>query len=492
MASVASTQAVGALEVVNFLKLLSALATDQSTAWMDRVLKDNEDMKAIVQQKESDNKTFVRTIANLKNELDEQVKRSDDAAAQSADAKTKASELVTEIDGAKKTIAEKDQKLKEDATTIAGLKGNVEALHEEAKKRNDVIEEQKELHVKDSASINKLQGQLVAAETALKTTSNQLKELQDLSCNVVDGTKEFVITEIDKIYGHAKEVAIRYFNEDLPDDILADTHLFEGIRKLVKLPLPASNSGPAKRVRVAAFLASLGSQLADQIFVPFYLLPDENQDLPIGIDTITVMLSNLTHTDPRRELHLRSVLLAISPEEQRRVAYERADEIADDIFENLRHLVTTEQQSSFGNDIFRLCRLAVQIWDTLRSLKAKVEPFTETEEDTEKFWLPAELDSTSQTKKSQANGKPNGLGSKPSLHSLKSARGIKLVWPGFSYGNEVLKQGFMLLESQVERANEEVPLKRNVRAMQRAATASPVLSQRRSVAKKTKLLKAAD
>ncbi|KAI0976978.1 hypothetical protein F4678DRAFT_130532 [Xylaria arbuscula] len=499
MAAVESTQDVSTQEVVDFLKLLNSLASHQSTSFIEKTLKENKTMqdslKATLKEKQEEYHTFARVMAKLKNDLDRAVERSKTAVAESDSAKSRADELTSEIEGAKSTIAARGQALEKGAAEITGLKSNVETLQKVVKTRDDVIKTQEERQAKDSASIKDLEGKLQTTANELVDTSNQLKDLQDLSCKVVDGSKEFVLTEINKVYGYAQRVAFDFFTDDLSDEILGDTHLFDGISRLVKpIPLPASNSGPAKKARIAAFLASLGSKLADQIFVPFYLPPDENQELPegLGIDTITVMLSNLSHTDPKRELHLRSILLAISPQEQRNVAYERADDIAEDIFYELCDIVNKEHHQNFHHDVIKLCRLAVDSWDTLRPLKEKIEPFTETEEDTEKYWLPAELDVSSQAKKPQTPGKPNGLGSKPSLHSLKSAKGIKLVWPGFSYGNEVLKQGFMLLDSQIERANDEAPTKRNVRAMQRAHTASPVQTKRRSITKKSKFFKPVD
>lgn len=293
---------------------------------------------------------------------------------------------------------------------------------------------------------------------------------------------------IDKIYGYAKTIAFKYYSEDLPEEVITNGPLFEEIRKYVKpIPFPASNSYGAKRARIAAFLARLGSRLADRIFLPFYTSLGEDQEQQDGIDTIAFMLSDLSIIDPKRELHLRSVLLAIAPEEQKKIAYDRAEEIANDIYNTLGILLNPERQPEFHHDIKRLCHLAVENWNILRPLREKVEPFTETQEDSEKYWLPAELDGGSQNKKPQTNGKPNGLGSKPSLHSLKSANKVVLVWPGFSYGADVLKQGFMLLDSQVRQADEETQsLKRNVRAMTRAANSSP-MQQRRPVVRKSKL-----
>lgn len=299
------------------------------------------------------------------------------------------------------------------------------------------------------------------------------------------------MTEIDKIYGYAKSVAINYCNEDLPEGILLNVPLFDEIRKIVRpIPFPPSNSVPAKKARIAAFLSLLGSRLADQIFLPFYMSPPEYQEASNGIDSITLMLSDLSLTDPKRELHLRSILLASSPGVQRRIAYERAEDIANEVFEILGILLRPESQDQFQHDIKKLCRLAVESWDTLRPLREKVEPFTETQEDSEKYWLPAELDITSYPKKQQANGKQNGLGSKPSLHSLRASKKITLVWPGFSYGADVLKQGFMLLDSQVRLAEEETQsLRRDRRAMQRASTV-PSVPQGRSVRRKSKMLSA--
>ncbi|KAI1752135.1 hypothetical protein F4782DRAFT_158502 [Xylaria castorea] len=487
-----ATPKVNIPDVVNFLSLLGTLVADPSTTWVKDVLKENEGMKAAVKQKEAESNGFIQAIAKVSQDFNTQVEKSKLAVAQSEEAKTKAGELATEVEDAKKTIADRDQKLQEDATTITDLQGKMESLDKEAKARDEVIKKQEEQQANDGARIMELEGSLGTTQSELDAKTTQLRELRDLSCEVIDGSKDFVLNEINRIYSYAKGVAVMYFGEDLPEDVLANSFLFEEIRKLVRpIPFPNSNSIAAKKARIAAFLASLGSRLADLIFLPYYRELDDGEEEQRGLDAIAVLLSNLSHNDPKRELHLRSVLLAISPGEQRKIACERADMIAGEIFDILGILLSEDQQPKFDHDVRKLCRLAVESWDTLRPLKEKVEPFTQTEEDTEKYWLPAEFDSGSPGKK-QVNGKPNGLGSKPSLHSLKSANKVILVWPGFSYGSEVLKQGFMLLDSQVKSAEEEAPpLKRNQRAMQRAATSSPVLV-RRSTARKSKMFPRSD
>ncbi|KAJ2990273.1 hypothetical protein NUW58_g3034 [Xylaria curta] len=487
MASQADAQGVGPQDVGNFLKLLGALVADPSTTWIGQVIKENAAMKDAAEKQETESKGLVRILAKVSHDHDKQVELSKQAVSQSEEAKTKAGELATEVENAKKTIADRDQKLEENATTITTLQGNVEALDKQVKDRDETIKKHEAQHADDARNIKVLQGTLGTTRIELSAKSNQLKELQDLSCEMVDGSRDFVLEEINKTYNNAKSVAIKYFGEDLPEDIIANALLIEEIRKLVyPIPFPASNSVAAKKVRIAAFLAGLGYRLVDQIYQP-YFIPEEDQAPQHGLDAINTMLSNLSHTDPKRELQLRSVLLAISPEEQTRIAYDRAEVIAEEIFDNLGILLSSDQQPDFARDIRALCRLAVDSWNTLRVLKEKIEPFTQTEEETEKYWLPAELDGGSQKK--QGNGKPNGLGLKPSLHSLRSATKVILVWPGFSYGTEVLKQGFMLLDSQVKLAEEESgPLKRRQRAMQRAENSSPVQQARRSHMRKSKIL----
>ncbi|KAI0872398.1 hypothetical protein GGS24DRAFT_18976 [Hypoxylon argillaceum] len=489
MASTAAAEAAGNPDVASFFELLHALAANPSATWIDQVLKDNEKMKADIKQKEVDSTSLLRSITELMNKLDIESAKSKEAISQSEQAKAKADELAAEIGGANKTIADKDQKLQEDASTITTLQGSVDALGKDVQSRDNIIKKHEEQQEKDLTRIKELEGSLETTKTELEVKLNQLKEIQSLSCEVVDGTKEFVLSEIDKIYRYAKALAMKYCSEDLPADILANGPLFEEIRKLVRpIPLPASNSIPAKKARIAAFLALLGSRLADQIFVPFYISPPGEQEPQNGIDSITCLLSELSFNDPKRELHLRSVLLASSPSEQRKIAYERAEDIATEVFDILGILLNPDIQSSFHLDVKKLCLLAVDSWDTLRPLREKVEPFTEAEDDSEKYWLPAELDGGSYNKKQQTNGKPNGLGSKPSLHSLKSANKVILIWPGFSYGADVLKQGFMLLDSQVRQAEDEAqPLRRNQRAMQRGLT-SPIVQQRHTVRRKSKML----
>ncbi|KAI1431054.1 hypothetical protein GGR50DRAFT_111882 [Xylaria sp. CBS 124048] len=469
-------------EVVSFLKLLTSLAADSSTTCIGQVFAQNEEMKATIEKQTAEHTALTRVIANLSQAHDAEIEKSKQASAQTEEAKAKAAELATEIENAKKTIADKDHQLAERDTSITTLQKGLEASKGEVKARDDIIRRLQEQQSKDEQQSKKLIKKSQAIEAELQVKSGQLKEIQDLSCNVVDEPREFVLAEINKVYNQAKNIALKYFSVNVSDEALRVLESIHNSKAVHPIPLPASNSVSAKKARVAAFLSILGYRLVNQIFVPFYLPHDEDPAITNGLDTLGILLSNLSYTDPKREVQLRSLLLAIEPDEQKKIAYNRADHITRDISRLWDGLFSDEEQRQFKTDMSDLCRLAVDSWNTLRPLKNNVEPFVGTLEITEEWWLQAELDG--EKREQQVNGKVHTLSSKPSTQSLRSAKGLMLVWPGFLYGCEVLKRGFMLLESQVKQAKEESPQcsRRAQRLTQRAATnPHPLQSHRNSV-----------
>ncbi|KAI3318500.1 hypothetical protein HD806DRAFT_311311 [Xylariaceae sp. AK1471] len=468
----------GPQQMSDFLKLLNSLVTDPSTGWIDRVLKDNEAMKACVEDQQKDYNGVVRAMGKLSNDLQIEAGKAERAAAQSDEAKARAGELATEVDDARKNIAEKDQQLQQDAQVIIDLQTKLEARDKEVEARDELLKKHEEQRTKSVAAFKEYKQELVKTKDELATKSVQLKEIEQLSYEMVTASKDYILGELHKVYTAAKMLATSYFGEDLPDKILAGP-LFDAARNdfsRINIPLPASNSIAAKKARIAAFLATLGSKLTARIFVPFYLLPHESQERPPDdIDDIATMLWSLSRQDQKKEVHLRSVLLAISPSIQKEVAHERGLDIAEEVYEELGILLSSDQQSNFEHDIKQFCDMAVESWERLRPLKDKIEPFDEeTSEHTELFWLPAEFDFS----KPHANGKPkdtgdnsNGLVSKPSLHSMNASKTGVCVWPGFYLGGQVLKRGFMLLDSQVKSAADEdaPPSRRSVRAKRRAS-----------------------
>ncbi|KAI8628971.1 hypothetical protein F5Y19DRAFT_103426 [Xylariaceae sp. FL1651] len=465
---------MGTQHVSTFFTLLSSLATDQATAWIDQIIKDNELMKTHIEEQKHGSDAFIRQLSRLDSELQAAVQKSENAVTEMNKAKTEVQGLQDQITAAQKEIANKDVEIQQKSSTIVDLKATLETRAGEVQARDNTIKEHQEQKAKDDDVISKLRGDLESTRAELTQTASDLQEIRDLSYQMNTKSKDDIINELDRVYNKAKMLSMKYFGDDLPEDMLIDTARFEEARqRFDPIPMPASNSTPAKKARIAACMAALGSRMAERIFVPFYIIPNGKLERPRDdIDDIVTMLSNLSTNDPKRELHIRSILLAISPEQQMKVAYARAAEIACEVVDELGILLRPEQHESFENDLHGLCRLAVESWSSLRSLKEKIEPFNTTTEYTEQDWTPAELNlGTLQLANGKQNGDnhANGLTIKSSMHSLKSSKTLAFVWPGFALGSDLLKHGSMLLESQVKAAEEEQPSKRRERALRRAS-----------------------
>ncbi|KAI1826537.1 hypothetical protein F4861DRAFT_62876 [Xylaria intraflava] len=475
-------------EVADFLKLVNTLAASQSTLWINNVLKENAEVKAASEQKRGDNDSLLRAIADLTFSRDKEIENAKRAKAESDEAKAKTDKLLAEVESSKSTLADKDKALLEANKKIADLEKASEALHADVKARDDTIKKQQEQLSGDSARIKDLEGQLGNREDELKTTTGQLRELKDLSCEMIDMPQDVALAKVNKVYDRAKAIAFRYFGADLSAETLRRIEAIQNSgRSRAAIPLFPSNAPHAKRARVALFMYALGCRLSDQIFVPFYLSSDDSASTKAGINPISLLLSKLPAVDQRRTLQLRSLLPAIAPEEQRIVATSKADHISRTISKNLGGLLDIDQKDQFKTEVHELCRLAVTVWDTLRRSQTYIEPFAWTSEVTKDMWAQAELDASSPSHQ-QINGNQSVKSSrstislKASADSLRSASEGDLipVWPGFTYGSEgILKKGFRLLEWQVKDkgSDEDQPSLRRISKTIEKSAAPPFQSQ---------------
>ncbi|KAI1431687.1 hypothetical protein GGR50DRAFT_53759 [Xylaria sp. CBS 124048] len=489
-------------DATKFFDLLKLMANYPSTAWVVNLLQDNKNLKAATEKQGGINNGLTLALGKCSQDLVTEREKSERTASENEASKAKASELTTQIEEAIKRIAEKDEQLNNDASAISGLKTDVENLNKDIKARDELVKQSEERQAQDNASINELKEELGSTTNKLVTTSDQLKELEDLSWDMGSMASEEILSEITKIYGDAKHIATKYFGQELPTAPFQDPELIADIQRLVRpIPLLPSNTPAARKSRIAAFMNYLSSKLVDQIFVPcYYNVPQPGDEYGVlqqhGTD-VTFLLSMMSEDDPKRELHLRSVLIAAFPEKQKEIARKRAKDIAEIIGEDFGGLLGDETlRAQLLAEMKSFCESALTSWEKLRVLKVKVEPFTDAE-DSEKYWLPAELDigGVARSQSPIANGapkrlnpKPSGLGlsHKPSLTSLTGASRVTLFWPGFCYGTnkDVLRPGYMLLDSQIKQANEEAHSRRSHRALGRASTPQHLL--RRSSGRKSR------
>ncbi len=283
------------------------------------------------------------------------------------------------------------------------------------------------------------------------------------------------------VYDAVHNLAIRFFDENLPKEVLENTELWKVVYDRSKwLPLPATNTREAKDMRIAACVGALGSRLTRRIFVPVYVTPDR--------DEITNLLSTLSSNDPDREIYLRSVLLRTSPELQERIREERTAEIVSEICASLGRLLGDQRREEFRTQVDETCRIAIDQWDFMRRAETKVDTlfpdFNYQEETGLDFshnnWIPVRLNHVggqmdqNGSPKPKGNSKTNGTKKKdtvPITNGIQNNDGgvrfgnrdvFYLLWPGFIVGDAIVK-GYVLLYEQAKPAIAELTSRRTKR-----------------------------
>lgn len=166
--------------------------------------------------------------------------------------------------------------------------------------------------------------------------------------------------KIGGFFPEAYKLVLLYFGDDLPDRICHEANAWDALRKHEavsgsRIPLPSSNSPPAKQMRIAAVLAVLGHHLAEQIFQPLYVLDDG--------DELGDVLSELASDEPRRETFLRSVLLAVRTDrEQQECRNKRIAEVFKATISTVQPLIADGKQENFRRALRDLCSRFCDVW----------------------------------------------------------------------------------------------------------------------------------
>jgi hypothetical protein len=277
------------------------------------------------------------------------------------------------------------------------------------------------------------------------------------------------------MFSLALSLAEEYFNIELPPnhsvvDGLQDK--LESLNTVTQIPLPLSNSGIAKQMRQAAFLAVLAREMGQKIFQPTYLFSDNR-----GLVQILEDLAD-DPSGPEREAHFRSVLLAVAkwvPDLTSEIEVSHIQAVVETVSDYVLGLVPKEKQSTFKYRLEDLCKKACEDWKVFQKLECRVELDLKPDEDKEDCWLPVfdpslPLEKETRQKRRQ-NGTASNSGSETTPTVLDKETKIAAasrdlvdavaVWPAFyTYrGNNrtppVLAHGYLLTASQIARAKME-------------------------------------
>jgi hypothetical protein len=132
-----------------------------------------------------------------------------------------------------------------------------------------------------------------------------------------------------------------------------------------RIPLPQSNSGIAKKMRVAVILGLFARLVDNVVFQPNYLLREETE--------LRDILEEEAAINSTKETYIRGVLLSMSPEEQDVNIKRGVNIVVNDMLNSVRVLLTSDALQTFGKALERLVTQFRTQWKVIQHARQKLE-----------------------------------------------------------------------------------------------------------------------
>lgn len=155
----------------------------------------------------------------------------------------------------------------------------------------------------------------------------------------------------------------------------------------LQIPLPQSNSGAAKEMRIAMVIGVLARLVDKYIFQPTYVLGDSSG--------LRDLLLRQAVVDDKKETFARRMLLSMFPEEQEAEAKIRRDWVIQDLVEDvLVHFLDPENIREFEKELENVVVQAQECWRTVQYCNQRLEPSFRYTHDTNFRWQTFEFQIT--------------------------------------------------------------------------------------------------
>jgi hypothetical protein len=234
------------------------------------------------------------------------------------------------------------------------------------------------------------------------------------------------------------------------------------------IPLPATNSTPAKRMRAVAGLVVYAKALQEFVFQPTYL--------SVGND-MGPALSALLAVNPEQDAFVRAALLKALPDHQKKCRDGCAKRVVECVLAAVSGLVPADEHETFKSQLTQLTSGLCVKWQHVQRLQERVEPsFTL---DALDGWkplpalpiLPAANNGVTVTPPPRSGGKGHHPGPQEMERALlTTADVVKVVWPAFvatgleqpadeeDGPSDLVHHGYVLTRAEIQdAANEEMP-----------------------------------
>ncbi|KAJ5169019.1 uncharacterized protein N7482_004613 [Penicillium canariense] len=260
---------------------------------------------------------------------------------------TRASREITSL---QITIKEKDKLIDK----MKGAGSNLKELLVSEKKKNDALEEEKK-HLDEEA----------------KKSRTQLQKLESFTIRFSEKNEESMIDAFSALWDYAADELYTILGQNLTLEALNDKEKWNKFRRESEnavrhhAPLLASNSVPAKGMRLAVILGILAREINKHIFQPNYLLSEDCQ--------IRDILSQLASEDSEKESFCRAMLLSIETETQRSSVQSRVQAVVRKVASHLYELLSETQYSELRQVLAKIVERAIEIWIPIQHSKNKYE-----------------------------------------------------------------------------------------------------------------------
>ncbi|KAK2052389.1 hypothetical protein LY76DRAFT_583541 [Colletotrichum caudatum] len=444
------------------VKLFQLISAESSFSYLQTIVVENERLRTRTADLQTAYDVNLQTLTGLQRDVAAERGRTAAKNNELEASKSTVAESNKKLEQAEAALKEKESHLKAGAEEMSKLQGDLkkkeaqnEQLQKALKNATSEVAKAKKAELEAQEQRKTLRAELDKSETRLsKLDSFAVKLEPELS----DATRN----QLDVIFKDSFALMRKYLGNDLANDVLSDSSRWNEVRNHLavkrNIPVPLTNSPPAKKMRVAASLAILAFALSEHVFQPTYLLGD-NQLAGLLDDLITA-------SDFEKEAHLRSVLLKLCPSKHESNASERAKKASNDLVRRVGPLLPESKRDEFASALEKICQGAARCWAHVQRLVDRVDPVTSFEVAADMdAWKLMELPGMD-GEPSKARGSPSPGGKKNGAQPKTQASGpssgavedvVAVVWPAFVLFDEqeTLREGLVLKGSQVEEAKTE-------------------------------------
>lgn len=186
------------------------------------------------------------------------------------------------------------------------------------------------------------------------------------------------INHLDELWESACRLMEAHFKLDLPEKNLDNPTSWKRLRDSplldshIHVPLPRTNTAPAKQMRIALTLAILARLIDKHIFQPCYLFSSDSE--------LRDLLVRLAVSNSKKEAFVRGMLLGIEEEEQGRTVKERRETVVREVVWYVGDLLADGEGDGgrlegFKTSLTDLVQRAAETWQLIQKSHVRYEPF---------------------------------------------------------------------------------------------------------------------